>query len=69
MSSFEQRQKALAQLLAASLMQLIKDPTGINLPEDCWRQMLPKANAILFVTTEGNDHLLAGVALEKDQCK
>jgi hypothetical protein len=68
MTPFEERRDALAQLLAASLMGLVDDPTGADLPEDCWGRMRPKANAILFILspTTDSDHRLAGVALEKD---
>jgi hypothetical protein len=52
-------------MVTASLMQLVKDPTGSQLPEDCWRQMAPKANAILFIMSEGNEHKTAGQALEE----
>jgi hypothetical protein len=65
-SSFEQRRNALARLLAASIMGLVKDPAGTKLPEDCWRQLVPKANAILFIVSTGNEHILAGTALERD---
>jgi len=65
-SSFEQRRNALARLLAASIMGLVKDPAGTKLPEDCWRQLVPKANAILFIVSQGNEHTLAGAALERD---
>lgn len=64
---YEQRRDTLARLLAASLMQLVKDPTGSRLPEDCWRQMAPKANAILFIVSPpGTEHNVAGLALERD---
>lgn len=53
MTPHKHRREAMARLLAAALMGLIKDPTGINLPEDCWMQMLPKADATLFIATNG----------------
>jgi len=63
---YEQRSDALARILAASLMGLVKDPTGIGLPEKCWRQMTAKANAILFIVSSGTEHEAAGRALERD---
>lgn len=66
MSPYEQRAEALARILAASLMSLVKDPTGAKLPKDCWRQMLPKANAILFIVSTGVEHEVAAKALEAD---
>jgi hypothetical protein len=65
---YEKRRDALARLLAASLMGLVEDPTGANLPEDCWRQMIPKANAILFIVSVGVEHEQAGQAMEQDLC-
>lgn len=53
MDAHDQRREALARLLAAALMGLVNDPTGSKLPEDCWRQMLPKADAVLFIATNG----------------
>lgn len=47
------RREALARLLAAALMGLTEDPTGAKLPEDCWRQMNDKAEAVLFIATDG----------------
>jgi hypothetical protein len=64
-SSFEKRRNALARLLAASIMGLVKDPAGVNLPEDCWGQLVSKANAILFIVSTGNEQILAGAALER----
>jgi hypothetical protein len=32
-------------------MDLRKDPLGTNLPIDLWSQMLPKADATLFLIT------------------
>ena len=66
MSAYEQRRDALARIPAASLMGLLKDATGAKLPEDCWRQMVPKANAILFIVSQGVEHAAAGKALERD---
>jgi hypothetical protein len=43
----------MARLLAATLMGLVKRPIGDQLPEECWTQMLPKADAILFIISEG----------------
>lgn len=63
---YQQRSDALARVLAASLMGLVKDPTGNRLPEDCWRQMTAKANAILFIVSSGTEHEIAGKALERD---
>ncbi len=45
------RREALAKLFAASLMDLRKDPLGTNLQADLWSQMLPKADATLFLVT------------------
>jgi hypothetical protein len=50
-NGYEQRREALAKLFAASLMDLRKDPLGTNLPVDLWSQMLPKADATLFLIT------------------
>lgn len=47
------RREAMAKLIAAALMGLIKDPTGAKLPEDCWQQMNKKAEAVLFIITNG----------------
>lgn len=63
---YEHRRDALARILAASLMQLVADPTGERLPEGCWRQMSPKANAILFIVSKDAEHDKAGRALEHD---
>lgn len=49
---YEQRREALARLLSASLMNLRKDPLGQNLPADLWSQMLPQADATLFLVTK-----------------
>lgn len=63
---YQQRRDALARILAASLMGLIKDPTGSGLPEVCWRQMATKADAILFVVSPpGAEHEIAGRELER----
>ena len=63
---YQQRSEALARILAASLMELVKDPTGSRLPEACWRQMSAKANAILFIVSPpGTEHEIAGKALER----
>jgi len=64
--AYQQRRDALARVLAASLMGLVKDPTGSGLPDDCWRQMTAKANAILFIVSSGLEHDEAGKALERD---
>jgi hypothetical protein len=37
----------LARCLAARKMKLIKDPHGMKLPEDLWRQMMPEAEFIV----------------------
>jgi hypothetical protein len=37
----------LARMLAARKMGLIKDPQGILLPDDLWRQALPDAEFIV----------------------
>lgn len=66
MTAYDQRSDALARILAASLMGLVNDPTGSGLPEDCWRQMSAKANAILFIVSSGTEHEAAGRALERD---
>lgn len=65
MTPFEQRRDALARLLCASLMNLIKDATGSNLPDDLWHQMIPKANAILLLTSKTGDHKRAKEELEE----
>lgn len=64
MTPYQQRRDALARILAASLMGLAKDPTGSGLPEDCWRQVAPKADAILFIVSSGLDHETARKELE-----
>lgn len=53
MGSHHQRREAMAKLLAAAIMGLREDPTGSNLPQDCWEKMLPKAEAVLFIATNG----------------
>lgn len=70
-SSYSQRREALAKLLAASIMGLVKDPTGAKLPRDCWEVLLPKADAILFIiSTPGvQEHIEAGRALERGRDK
>ena len=63
---YQQRSEALARILAASLMELVKDPTGSRLPEACWRQMAAKAHAILFIVSPlGTEHEIAGKELER----
>jgi hypothetical protein len=62
---YQQRRDALARVLAASLMGLVKDATGSTLPEDCWHQMLAKADAILFIVSSGPEHEAAGEELER----
>jgi hypothetical protein len=47
------------------MMGLVRDPTGSNLPDDCWRQMTAKADAVLFITSE-HDRENAGKALERN---
>jgi hypothetical protein len=37
----------LARAIAARKMKLIKDPQGILLPEDLWRQALPDAQFVI----------------------
>lgn len=37
----------LARILAAQAMGLVKDPEGLNLPDDIWKQKLPEAQDIL----------------------
>ena len=37
----------LARCLAARKMGLIKDPNGMRLPDDLWRQALPDAEFIV----------------------
>lgn len=53
MMAHAKRREAMARLLAAALMGLVKDPTGAALPEDCWQQMNDKAEAVLFIATNG----------------
>jgi hypothetical protein len=64
---YDQRREALARVLAASLMGLVKDTAGAKLPEDCWRQMTTKADAILFIVSppSSGEHEQAGKALER----
>jgi len=63
--AYHARREALAKILAASLMGLVKDPTGTRLPEECWRQMVAKADAILFIVSPPSlEHDEAGRALE-----
>jgi hypothetical protein len=47
-------------------MSLVKDAIGAELPEEAWRLMVPKANAILFIVSTGTEHDTAGRALERD---
>jgi hypothetical protein len=61
---YDQRRIAMAKLLAASMMGLRKDATGSKLPEDLWRQMLPKADAVLFIISN-TDQAAAGAKLEQ----
>jgi hypothetical protein len=42
------REEALARLLAAQDMGLIKDPLGVNLPQDLWAQRLAQAKDMLL---------------------
>jgi len=35
----------VARLIAAEKMGLVKDPQGLRLPDDLWRQALPQALA------------------------
>ena len=37
----------LARCLAARKMHLIKDPHGMRLPEDLWRQCMPDAEFVI----------------------
>jgi len=64
---YEVRRERMARVLAASLMGLVKDPAGDRLPAECWEQMLPKADAILFITSqpETPEHRSAGNRLEE----
>lgn len=43
----------MARVLAAAVMNLVKDPTGSRLPPEVWRLLLPKADAVLFIITNG----------------
>jgi hypothetical protein len=63
---YDARRERVARVLAASLMGLIKDPTGDRLPDECWQQLLPKADSILFITSQPGtqEHHLAGQRLE-----
>jgi hypothetical protein len=61
---YEQRRDALARVLAASVMGLVKDAAGANLPAECWRQMSPKAAAFLFIVSDV-DRFEAGKDLER----
>ena len=47
----EARREALARLLAAEIMGLVKDPLGARLPEECWSQMTQQADAALVLFT------------------
>jgi hypothetical protein len=64
---YEVRRERMARVLAASLMGLLKDPAGDHLPAECWMQMLPKADSILFITAPPGtpEHHLAGQRLEQ----
>lgn len=66
MTSYEIRRERLARLLAASLMGLDGDPAGDKLPADCWRQMMKKADAILFINSEAGsaEHRQAAAMME-----
>ena len=63
----ERRREAVARALAASMMGLVKDAEGGNLPDDCWKQMVAKADAVLFLASNGKDHEEAGRMLERNQ--
>jgi hypothetical protein len=60
--AYEARRERLSRLLAASLMGLTRDPVGDRLPPECWRAMLKRADAILFVVSPplSSDHAQAG---------
>ena len=61
---YDRRRNALAKLLSASMMGLREDATGSNLPEDIWHQLLPKADAMLFIVSDA-DKAEAGRKLEQ----
>lgn len=63
---YQKRRDALARILAASVMGLVKDATGSGLPDDCWQTMAPKADAILFIVSD-QDRNNAGKELEHNQ--
>ena len=41
------REVALARLLSANVMGLLHDPTGVNLPDELWKQRLKQAKELL----------------------
>ena len=43
------RRNALARIIAAERMDLMKDTLGEHLPPDLWKQMLPRADAIMLL--------------------
>jgi hypothetical protein len=45
------RREALARLLAAEIMGLVKDPLGSRLPTECWSQMMRVADAAMVLGT------------------
>lgn len=51
-TSYDVRRERMARLLAASLMGLVKDPAGDRLPDECWKQMLAKADSIFFIVSQ-----------------
>jgi hypothetical protein len=56
LTPYEQRRDALARILAALLMELRDDPTGADLPQECWWPTRAKAAAILFLISKGEEH-------------
>lgn len=40
-------EETIARGMAAEKMGLVKDPKGLRLPDDLWRQMLPAARSYL----------------------
>ena len=50
-AAHHRRREALARLLAAEIMGLVKDPLGERLSAECWQQMTAKADAALLLCT------------------
>lgn len=62
---YQQRRDVIAKALAASIMGLVKDATGSNLPDEIIRKLQTKADAMIFIISSGADHDEAGKELAR----